>query len=156
MHKHIVLMVFALASSLVFAVQFGIPPAKTEMLVTVKFHPDTLLLKERDGQYGQWITCVIDFSKEYNLTNIDFDSIRLEGVDPVFPPIAVTWINTQGNKVLAKFDRMTVVSYILEALAHMQMSSSFIERVVKLEVFGTLLNGEISFEGSDTIRVLYT
>lgn len=149
-------MVFALVSSLLFAMQLGIPPAKTEMLVTVKFHPDMLLLRESDGQYGQWITGIIKFSEEYNLSDIDFDSIRLEGVDPVFPPIVVTWINNQGNKVLAKFDMATVVSYILEALAHMQISSSFIERVVELKVSGTLLNGEISFEGSDAIRVVYT
>jgi len=112
----------------------------TLMTVAVRIHPETLNLKS----HGKWITVEIRFPEGYRASDIDLSSIRLNGailVDSSGP------IETQGQKMIVKFERSSVALLIQKALG--AGGSKFI--TVTLTVTGQISG--TPFQGSDTIRV---
>jgi len=110
------------------------------MEVTVDIHPETLNLESN----GKWITAHIELPECYEVSNINITTVRLE-------TIPAAWGNVEGNKLMVKFDRQAV-GYILSGLYHMAPPPA--KNYVELTITGEFFDGT-SFEGSDTIRVIY-
>jgi len=102
------------------------PPISAEVDIT----PNTLNLQSK----GNWITCQIRLPEDYNVTDIDPDSVFLEDI------IASESLQINGNVATAKFGRSEVQDIIEVG-------------EVELMISGELIDGTI-FEGSDTIRVI--
>jgi hypothetical protein len=106
---------------------------------TIDFHPGTLNLKSK----GKWVTTYIELPEDYDASNIDVSTIRLN--DEVQAEANPTEIGDYGGDGIAdlmvKFDR-SAVQEILE-----------VGDEVKITVAGELTDGT-PFEGSDTIRVI--
>lgn len=100
---------------------------------TIEINPATLNLKSK----GKWLTCYIELSDDYDVADIDFDSIELwyNGES-----ILAEWGDIQDDVLMVKFDRSSMKD-LLE-------TADEAELVVTGEVDG------IAFEGSDTIRVI--
>ncbi len=118
-----------------------VPPMPPAMItVDVRVHPETLNLKSN----GKWITVEIGFPEGYRAIDIDVSSIRLNGAIPVDSSGPV---ETQGQKVIIKFERSSVALLIKEAV---------VARGLKFLTATLTLTGKVSgtpFQGSDTIRV---
>ena len=112
----------------------------------VHIDPDVLLLKD-DG-CGMWITAHIGLPEGYDVNNIDVSSVTLKvlGSD-----VSVAMYKFQGKKLMVKFDRARVISFLEPMIGHM---SPRVKQAVTLTVTGEY-NSD-TFEGSDTIRVFYT
>jgi hypothetical protein len=102
----------------------------------VKIRPKTLNL----GSKGKRIMCLIRLAEDYNVADIDVNSIFLED------EIGAEWIwfNEDQQVVMAKFSR----SALQEILSEVETPSQ-----VELVVSGELSDGTI-FEGTNTIRVI--
>ena len=117
--------------------------------VSVKIKPETLNLKENGV-----ITVFIELEfldPTYNVSDIDFESIRLRVED------ASNWVEpircvVADGKLVVKFDGLSVADYILGKLVHMQIIPLQSKYSIDLVVEG-MVNGE-HFEGSDQIRIM--
>jgi probable HAF family extracellular repeat protein len=105
-----------------------IPPIPAE----TDIEPKTLNLSSN----GKWISCRIWLSEDYDVADVNTNSILLEG--QIAP--AQVWVNEEEQVVMTKFSRAEVQD-IIEA------------GEVELIVSGELIDGA-KFEGTDTIRVI--
>jgi hypothetical protein len=107
-----------------------VPPIEAE----IKLAPDTLNLQSK----GKWIMCVIYLPEEYNVADIDSNSILLE------EKIEAERVWLGDEFAVAKFSRTAVKEILAEVETPVE---------VELVVSGELSDG-IIFEGVDTIRVI--
>ena len=107
-----------------------LPPIEAEVQIT----PNTLNLQSK----GKWIMCVIWLPEDYNVADIDVNSILLE--DEV--PVGLVWLGDEFAVV--KFSRGAIQEFLSEVETPGE---------VELVVSGELSDGTI-FEGTDTIRVI--
>jgi len=126
-----------------------IPPP--EITATVDIDPDTLNLKSE----SKWITAYIELPEGYDVSDINVSSILLNDTIPVdlSAPIAVGDYDEDGIlDLMVKFDRASVISYIL---ANINKTKLFEERSIRviLTITGYLNDGTL-FQGTATIRVL--
>ena len=122
--------------STTFTVVAPVPPA----IVEARIHPETLNLRSR----GRCITVEIRVPEGYRASDIDIGSIWLDNTIPVDSsgPTGV-----QGQKLIVKFDRALVASFIRTKIG--ASTSKFV--TVTLTVTGQISGA--SFQSSDTIRV---
>ena len=108
---------------------------------TVKITPKTLNLQRRNVN---WISCTIELPSDYDIADVNTDSIALSKEIEPSVEIGPAWSRTnQGaNKVLVKLSRHQTQEMLND-----------VEGLVELTVSGTLTDGT-EFKGSDTIRVL--
>jgi len=111
----------------------------TPLSATVDIDPNTLNLKSN----GQWITAYITLPAEYNVADIDFETIYLNG-------IKAAWSEIQNGVYMVKFDRAMVQSYLTNEPDYDSAPKSC---DLTLKITGNLVD-EMPFEGSDTIKVL--
>jgi len=104
------------------------PPIPAE----VDIEPDTLNLESK----GRWITAFIQLPEDYNITDIDPNSIFLE--NEIKPDRF--WLTEEGDVAVAKFGREEIQS-ILDI------------GDVELTITGRLTDGTL-FEATDTIKVV--
>ncbi|MFX1489285.1 MAG: hypothetical protein ACFFBI_09070 [Promethearchaeota archaeon] len=102
---------------------------------TVDFNPETLNQKSK----GKWVTVYIGLPDEYDVNDIDIDSIRLDGLSRA--DSSPTEISDDGI-LMVKFDRAAVID-LLEPGEN-----------VLITITGVLSNG-LLFEGTDTISVIH-
>ncbi len=121
----------------VSAEQFISEPTTIE--ATIDIDPDTLNLKSR----GKWITFYIEFPDDYDVNDIDVDSIRLEGV------MEVQHSDVQDGILMVKFNREYIILYIELLLDELEITPP---TDVSLTMTGDM--DGTPFEGSDTIRVM--
>jgi hypothetical protein len=100
--------------------------------VEIEMAPDTLNLSSN----GTWIRCYIWLPQDYDVAEVNTDSILLEG--QIAP--AQVWVKEEEQVVMTKFSRAEVQDTIETG-------------EVELIVSGELFNGA-KFEGTDTIRVI--
>jgi len=145
MRTSLVPMVYVLGLSLVVGVLvLTVPSTASEITATVDINPKTLNLNSS----GTLITVYIELPETHNVENINVTTVRLETVQ-------AAWGNVEGNKLMVKFDRQTVIGYIWDRLYHMRnvpLSKEGVE--VTLTITGKLYDGT-TFEGSDKIIVIY-
>jgi hypothetical protein len=98
----------------------------------VEIKPDTLNLRSK----GKWINCKIWLPEDYNVADVNSETVFLE--DEI--PAEWIWFNEKQNVVMAKFAR-SQIQQILEP------------GEVELTVTGFLVDGTY-FKGTDTIRVI--
>jgi len=116
------------------------PSAQADIIVDVNITPDTLNLKSN----GNWITCYIWLPADYNVADINSDSLLLNGI------LKAEWMwfeeedSQQGLEqiAMAKFSRPAVQDMVSPGLATLTVTGEF--------------NDETLFTGSDTIRVIGT
>ena len=107
-------------------------PAAIE--ATLDLNPDILNLKSK----GKWITCYIELPEDYDVEDIDVDTVELSyGGDGV----SAAWGDVQDGALMVKFDRAEVQSRLLPG------------DEIEVAVSGEFINGT-PFEGRDTIRVI--
>jgi hypothetical protein len=107
----------------------------TPIPATVDIDPNTLNFKSQ----GKWITAYITLPEGYDVGDIDISSIQLDG-------IAAAWGNDcEDDAIMVKFDRDAVIAYLKD-------KGLALPAEVTLTVTGDI--GALTFEGSDTIRVI--
>ena len=152
MRKHTVLKVLTLVFSLMVGIQLVITQAGANVVpADVSISPDSLLLKD-DG-YGKWITAIIRLPKGYDVNDINVTSVTFEVVE-IGEDLLWSMYKIQGNILMVKFDRATVICAILRSpmIVHM---SPHVKSEVTFKVTGNL-NDDDPFEGSTKIRVFFT
>lgn len=105
----------------------------------VNVAPNVLNLKSK----GKWMSVQIVFQEGYEANDIDFSTVKLNGLIP-----AELHPTGNGTRTMVKFDRSEVISYIL---ANVNIESKFM--IITLTVTGTLDDGT-TFEGSSAIRII--
>jgi len=119
---------------------------------TVDINPNTLNLRSK----GKWITVYIELPEGRDVNDIDVSTILLNDTIPAeMHPTGIGDYDDDGiPDLMVKFYRAEVISYIL---ASVDMTALFEERLmtVALTVTGHL-NDDTPFQGSDTIKILYT
>ena len=147
MHKHTILTALALTFSLIIGIQLVTTQVRADAIpANVDIEPNSLLLK--DGGCGKWITAYIRLPKVYDVNNIDGPSVTLKvnGNN-----VSVSMYRIQGKRLMAKFDRASVIRLLWPTIDHM---CPRVKQDATLTVTGKY-NGDV-FEGSDTIKVFYT
>jgi len=114
--------------------EIGITPIVSAV---VDLNPDTLDLESK----GRWITFYIKIPEAYDVSDINVDSILLEGL------LEVQHSDVQEDVLMVKFDRQDVIAYISVILGITTPD------YVTLRIVGELNDG-VSFEGTDVIRVI--
>jgi len=104
---------------------------------TVNIDPDTLNLNSK----GKWVTCYIELPEGHEVSDIDVDSVSLEGL------LEVQQSDIQDGMLMVKFDREDLAAYLEVVLGVVPPVD------VELMVTGNLTDGT-PFEGRDTIRVI--
>jgi parallel beta-helix repeat protein len=117
-----------------YAIDMGAYESLPAVEAAVKIRPRTLNLRSR----GKWIMCVIRLPEDYNVADIDPNSILLE--DEI--PVDRVWL--QEEFAVVKFSRTAVQEMLTEVETPAE---------VELVVSGERSDGTI-FEGADTIRVI--
>lgn len=107
-------------------------PEQTKIEATVDIDPDTLNLKSK----GNWITCYILLPEDYNVTDIDPNSVFLEG-------------EIKGEEL--SFDEQKQVA--IAKFSREELRGIISTGEVELTISGQLKDGTI-FEGTDVIRVV--
>lgn len=147
--------VFMAAIALMFSSIIWIQLIATQVMANtvtaeIDIDPDTLNLKSN----GKFITVFIVLPEGYNITDIDLETIRLEGVPAITDttygfvkdPDLIDHDGDGISELMVKFDRSQVILMI----EHM---SPLVKQELTLEVRGNLDDGT-PFRGSDTIKVL--
>jgi len=150
MRKHVVLIVLALAFSLTILTQFVTTQVSANGIIAdVDIDPDSLLLKEEG--YGKWITAYIGLPEGYNVNNINVSTVTLEVMGG---QVSVSRYDIQENKLMVKFDRTMVTSWLWSMIDHMSLH---VKEKAPLDfvVTGKLDDGT-TFRGKDTIIVFFT
>jgi hypothetical protein len=123
------------------------PIVGTPVGVSVEIKPETLNLNKNGV-----VTAFIEFlNSSYNVSDVAFESVRLrvESASDWIEPIRCT---VAGDKLVARFDALSVTAYILSKLVHMQIVSPQAKYPMDLVVEG-MIEGEY-FKGSDQIRIM--
>jgi hypothetical protein len=105
--------------------------------VNINIDPDTLNLNSK----GKWVTCYIELPQEYDVADIDVDSVLLEGL------LEVQRSDIRDGVLMVKFDREDLAAYLDAVLGVVPPAEA------ELVVMGNLTDGT-PFEGRDTIRVI--
>ena len=144
MRTSLVSMVYVLGLSLVVGVLvLTVPSTASEITATVDINPETLNLNSS----GILITVYIELPGTLNVEDINVTTVQLGAVQ-------AAWGNVEGNKLMVKFDRQTVIDYIWAQLYHMEIPLTKEGVEVELTIKGELTDGT-QFMGSDKIRVIY-
>jgi hypothetical protein len=123
------------------------PIVGTSIEASVEIKPETLNLKKAGV-----VTAFIEFfDSSYNVSDIDFESIKLrvEGAPDWIDPIRCV---VADGKLVVKFDGLSVAEYIIAKLVHMQIIPPQAKYPMDLVVEGMVK--EDHFEGSDQIRIM--
>jgi len=138
-------MVYVLGLSLVVGVLvLTVQSTASEITATVDIHPKTLNLMST----GTWITVYIELPEDYNVSNIDILTVKLNYIQVELYPTEVGDYDNDGFlDLMVKFDRQRVISLFY----HMELPFS---KEVELTIKGKLIDGT-PFWGSDTIIVIY-
>jgi len=127
-------------------------PSPTAITATVDIHPTVLNLWSR----GRWVSAYIELPQGYNPSDIDVSSIRLNDTIPA----ELGWVaigdydRDDIPDLMVKFDKAQTTSYILSSMDTTELDEGKF-MTVTLTVTGKLNDGT-AFEGSDTIKVIYT
>lgn len=147
MRKHTILTALALTFSLIIGIQLVTTQVRANVIpVCVNIDPDVLLLK--NGGVGKWTTAYIELPNGYDVNNIDMSSVTLKVLGN---NVSASMCEIQGKRLMAKFDRADVIRFLWPMIDHMSPRA---KQDVTLTVTGKY-NGDV-FEGSDTIKVIYT
>lgn len=147
MRKHTILTALALTFSLIIGIQLVTTQVRANAIpADVNINPVVLLLK--NGGVGKWITAYIELPNGYDVNNINVSSVTLK-VNGNNVPASMCRI--QGERLMVKFDRASVIRFLWPMIDHM---SPRVKQDATLTVTGKY-NGDV-FEGSDTIKVIYT
>lgn len=110
----------------------------------IDIEPDTLNRKSR----GRWVTCHIELAEDYNVEDIDIDSVALTKINDelLTPPLYTVGHSEIGDydcdgspDLMVKFDRQELILLLEVGDAEFTVS-------------GQLVDGA-AFEGSDVVRV---
>ena len=121
-----------------YSISFTVVPGPV-IEAAIEIRPKTLNLRSK----GKWITCHIRLGEDYNVADIEPNSVWLEN-EPNDIYAEWIWFEEQEELAMAKFDR----SALQEMLAELETPTQ-----VELLVTGELIDGTI-FEGTDTIKVI--
>jgi hypothetical protein len=120
------------------------PPTHKVAKTRVFIMPFVLNLKSQ----GRWITAFIILPKGYNITDVDFSSIKLNGT---IAAERVYSFHTRMPFIIAKFDRQAVIDLIMSS--HPLAKRHGFTRIT-LAISGKLVNGT-AFEGNTEIWILW-
>jgi hypothetical protein len=119
-------------------IDMGADEYKPPIPATVKVRPKTLNL----ASSGKWISCTIQLPDDYDISNVDTESINLNG-----KIIKAAWsrIDEEKQKLYVKFNRSEIFGT--------QTMPSDAENSVSLIIRGELNDGN-DFKGDYTIRIV--
>lgn len=115
---------------------------------TIDVDPDTLNLKSN----GEWVTGYIELPKGYNVSNIDVNSILLNGTIPVnmeAPKNVGDYDLDSVPDLMVKFDRATIIQW-LDTTDCSVDTGKYCE--INLTITGTVAGTQ--FSGTDKIKIL--
>ncbi|UCE37999.1 MAG: hypothetical protein JSW00_01805 [Thermoplasmata archaeon] len=101
----------------------------------IEIHPETLNLKSN----GKWVSCIIKLPDGYDEADIDPATMYLESIIPAENPTLT------GDSLNVKFDRGDLEDLVV---------GGGYGRPAEFKVTGQLIGG-MSFEGSDTVRIIH-
>jgi len=116
-------------------VEFEVVPKPVPIHAAIDIDPNTLNL----ASGGKWITCYIWLPGEYDVADIDPNSVRLEN-EPNAIEVEWIWFEEEDQVAMARFSRSKVQEMVEPG-------------DVELTVSGELVDGT-RFEGIDTIKVI--
>jgi hypothetical protein len=121
-------------------VNISVQPVLSVISATVDLDPDTLNLKSK----GKWVTAYIELPEDYDVTDIDVDTVTLEDAVPAeHRPTELGDYDDDGfTDLMVKFNRQALIEYLDGTTGE-----------VTLTVSGELGDGT-PFEGNNTITVI--